>query len=218
MTTSYLTVDDAPTETLPEKLAILEDHDVPALFFCEGRRLAEYPDHARQAVEAGYHIGNHAYSHQHASELSVDDVREEVAETEALVEDVYADAGVTRPARLFRFPYGDKGGERADRFQEVLEAEEFTPPDPSRIEYDWDGENRDGDRDWYWTVSVEDWEADSRAELRDHVAAVDDRFDQPGDDVVLFHDGGNTPALFEAFLELLAERDVEFGDPLDLVN
>ncbi|SFS03254.1 Polysaccharide deacetylase [Halomicrobium zhouii] len=218
MTTSYLTVDDAPTETLPEKLAILEDHDVPALFFCEGRRLAEYPDHARQAVEAGYHIGNHAYSHQHASELSVDDVREEVAKTEALVEDVYADAGVTRPARLFRFPYGDKGGERADRFQEVLEAEEFTPPDPSRIEYDWDDENRDGDRDWYWTVSVEDWEADSRAELRDHVAAVDDRFDQPGDDVVLFHDGGNTPALFEAFLELLAERDVEFGDPLDLVN
>jgi hypothetical protein len=100
----------------------------------------------------------------------------------------------------------------------VLEAEEFTPPDPSRIEYDWDGENRDGDRDWYWTVSVEDWEADSRAELSDHVAAVDDRFDQPGDDVVLFHDGGNTPALFEAFLELLAERDVEFGDPLDLVN
>jgi peptidoglycan/xylan/chitin deacetylase (PgdA/CDA1 family) len=218
MTTSYLTVDDAPTETLPEKLAILEDHDVPALFFCEGRRLAEYPDHARQAVEAGYHIGNHAYSHQHASELSVDELTEEVAETETLLEEVYADAGVTRPARLFRFPYGDKGGERADRFQAVLEAEEFTPPDPSRIEYDWDGENRDGDRDWYWTVSVEDWEADSRAELSDHGGAVDDLFDQPGDDVVLFHDGGNTPALFEAFLELLAERDVEFGDPLDLVN
>jgi len=145
-----------------------------------GRRLAEYPDHARQAVEAGYHIGNHAYSHQHASELSVDELTEEVAETETLLEEVYADAGVTRPARLFRFPYGDKGGERADRFQAVLEAEEFTPPDPSRIEYDWDGENRDGDRDWYWTVSVEDWEADSRAELSDHVAAVDDRFDQPG--------------------------------------
>jgi peptidoglycan/xylan/chitin deacetylase (PgdA/CDA1 family) len=104
MTTSYLTVDDAPTETLPEKLAILEDHDVPALFFCEGRRLAEYPDHARQAVEAGYHIGNHAYSHQHASELSVDELTEEVAETETLLEEVYADAGVTRPARLFRFP------------------------------------------------------------------------------------------------------------------
>lgn len=218
MPTSYLTVDDAPSETLPEKLAILDDHDVPALFFCEGRRLADYPDHAREAVEAGYHIGNHAYSHQHASELSVEELQDEVEETEALIENVYADAGVTRPARLFRFPYGDKGGERADRFQDVLDAEAFTPPDPARIAYDWYDEEQGDDRDWFWTISVDDWEVESRAELRENVSAAADRFDHPSDDIVLFHDGGNTPALFEDFLELLAERDVELEEPLDLVD
>lgn len=218
MTTSYLTVDDAPSETLPEKLAALESHDVPALFFCEGRRLAEYPEHARQAVEAGFHVGNHAYSHEHASELSADELREEIQRTESLIEDVYAEAGVERPARLFRYPYGDKGGEQADRFQDVLEEFGFTPPDPARIAYDWYDEEQGDDRDWFWTVNVEDWEVDSRAELGEHVAAVDDRFDHPSDDIVLFHDGGNTPSLFEDFLELLAERDVEFGEPLDLID
>ena len=218
MTTSYLTIDDAPSEALPEKLAILESHDVPAVFFCEGSRLEAYPDHARQAVEAGFHLGNHAYSHQHASELSTETLRDEIERTETLLEDVYYDAGVSRPARMFRFPYGDKGDERREEFQEVLEEWGFTPPDPTRLSDDWYGERNASDRDWFWTVSVEDWTVESRSELRERIEAAAERLTDPSDDVILFHDAGNATALFEDFVELLVERGTEFGDPIDLLN
>lgn len=218
MTTAYLTIDDAPSADLPEKLAILEERDVPTLFFCEGRRLEDYPDHARRAVEAGFHLGNHAYSHPHASDIAVEAFVDELERTESLLADVYDDAGVSRPAKLFRFPFGDMGGARAARFQQVLEREGFTAPDPDRIDERYAAEHG-ADRDWHWTVSVGDWRIDSRAELRERVAAaVTDRLASPGSDIVLFHDAGNTPALFAAFVDLLLERGVEFEAPLSLVQ
>lgn len=216
MTTSYLTIDDAPSETFSEKLSVLEAHDVPAAFFCEGRRLTEYPEYARRAVEAGFHLGNHAYSHEHPSELTVEEFREEIERTESILEDVYDDVGVSRPGRMFRFPFGDKGGDQAGQFQELLETEGFTPPDPTRITYDWYEARHAGDRDWFWTISVEDWEVEAGSELRKQVEACAERFAHPSDDVVLFHDAGNTTELFEHFVELLLDQGAKFGDPIDL--
>lgn len=218
MPTAYLTIDDAPSENLPSKLEVLETHDVPALFFCEGRRLADYPEYARQAIEAGYHLGNHAYSHQHASEISVEAFADELERTDALLEDVYDDAGIERPAKLFRFPYGDKGDDRAPQFQQVLEDRGFTSPNADRIGYDWYAADHADDHDWFWTISLEDWSLDSRAELREQVESVTDRLADSAADIVLFHDANNTPDLFAALLELLRERDVEFAEPLSLVN
>lgn len=218
MATTYLTVDDAPTVALPAKLAVLEDRDVPAILFCEGRRLAEHPDAARAAIEAGYHLGNHAYSHTHASDLDVDAFREEVARTEDAIEAVYETAGVERPARLFRFPYGDDGGDRADALQDVLAEFGFVPPDRDRIGDRAFRERHDGDLDWFWTVDVEDWDVEDRAGLAENVAGVSDRVESDAADVVLFHDGGNGPAMFEAVVDLLAERGSTFADPLDLVG
>lgn len=218
MPTAYLTVDDAPSAELPRKLDLLEARDVSALFFCEGRRLAEHPDHACRAVAAGFHLGNHAYSHRRASDLSAAEFRDELDRTESLLDDVYDRASATRPTRAFRFPYGDTGGDRAERFQRILADSGFVPPDPSRIPDDRYRECRADDRDWYWTVDVEDWTADSASELRERVEAVADRLDDASNDVVLFHDSGNTIGQFEAFVDSLAEREVELGDPLDLVR
>ncbi|WP_123533439.1 polysaccharide deacetylase family protein [Halosimplex salinum] len=216
MALAYLTVDDAPSETLPEKLATLDRRDVPALFFCEGKRLAEYADHARQAVEAGHLLGNHAYSHRHASEMPVEDFADEVERTETAIDEVYEAAAVERPARVFRFPYGDDGGDRADEFQSVLADHGFSPPDGDLIDYDW-WADRAGGRDWFWTVDVEDYNVDTKDELAENVAEAGERLDADSSDVLLFHDGGNSPAQFEHYLELLAERGGTFGDPLDLV-
>lgn len=112
---------------------MVEEVDGFALFFCGGRRLAKYPEHARRAVESGFYLGNHTYSRTRASELSVEAFEREVVRTEALLEDVYDRAGVPRPARVFRLPYGDEGGNRADRFQRVLETEGFVSPCPERV-------------------------------------------------------------------------------------
>ncbi|OVE85912.1 polysaccharide deacetylase family protein [Natronolimnobius baerhuensis] len=217
MTTAYLTIDDAPSPTLPETVAVLEDREVPALFFCEGRRLAEYPDHARTALEADFHLGNHTHSHAHASDLSVKTFREELERTEVLLEDVYDAAGVSRPAKLFRFPFGDKGGEHATAFQDRLAAGGFVSPDPDLIDYEWYREDHGTDRDWFWTVDVADWTVDSPAELDTELAASADRLESSAADIVLFHDAGNAPELVAHFVDRLLERGVEFEDPVSLV-
>lgn len=221
MSVAYLTIDDGPSENLPEKLDILETYDVPALFFCEGRRLAEYPEHAGQAIESGFHLGNHTYSHRRASDLSVEAFRDELDRTESLLEDVYDRSSVSRPARTFRFPYGDKGDDegnnQAEQFQQILEEYGFTPPDSAQITYDWYDEDHADDFDWFWTIDLEDWQVESEAELRARVESATDRFDHPSPDIVLFHDDGNTAELFEAFVELLLETGVEFAAPTDLL-
>lgn len=217
MTVAYLTVDDAPSETLPETLSVLEELDVPALLFCEGQRLDAYPDRARLAVEAGVHLGNHAYSHTHASELSVSTFRDELERTDALIESVYDDADATRPAKLFRFPYGDDGGARSEQFQAVLDEMGFDSVDHTRIDYEWYQEGHAGRRDWFWTINVEDWNADTEATLRENVEGWADRFRTDTPDIVLFHDQHNGPELFEVLVDAVRAYDVRFADPLDLV-
>lgn len=217
MPTAYLTVDDAPSATLPEKLTVLDDHGVRALFFCEGRRLADHADNARQAVEAGHLLGNHAHDHNHASDIAVKDFADELDRTEAAIDEVYADAGVDRPATLFRFPFGDKGGDRAEEFQAVLAERDFRPPNADLIDYDFWADHA-GDRDWFWTVDVEDYNVDTKEALAANVADAADRLGRDSNDILLFHDGGNSPEQFEHYLHLLDERGVVFGDPLELVD
>lgn len=206
--TLYLTVDDAPSATLDEKLDALAARDVPALLFCEGRRLDRHPEHATRAVRAGVHLGNHTWSHPHASDLCEAAFVRETERTERRIERVYDRAGVTRPAKLFRFPYGDDGGDRAGDFRSVLRERGFTGPD--RIDR---GPTR---ADWSWTLDVADWETDDVSELRARFeAAVSDA--ERSDEVVLFHDAGNSPALFEAFVGWLDDADRGLADPLDLL-
>ena len=216
MTTAYLTVDDAPSATLPEKLTVLDDYGVRALFFCEGQRLADHADGARQAVEAGHLLGNHAHDHNYASEMTVEAFADELDRTDAAIEDVYADAGVDRPVKVFRFPFGDKGGDRAEAFQDALAERDFRPPNADLIDYDF-WSDQVGDRDWFWTVDVEDYNVDTKAGLAENVADAD-RLDSDANDILLFHDGGNSPEQFEHYLQLLDERGVTFGDPLELVD
>lgn len=214
---AYLTVDDAPSESLDEKRRLLERRGVSALFFCEGRRLADHPDAAERAAAAGFHLGNHTYSHPHATGLSVPAFEREVAATERLIERRYDRAGVDRPARVFRFPYGDVGDERAAAFQQVLQAWGFRPPGDDDGEA---GDRRDDDAarvDWPWTLDVEDWTADGVPELRRRVDAV--TAESGGDpNIVLFHDAGNGPEAFAAFVDRLLDRGFDLRDPIELLR
>lgn len=212
MSHAVLTIDDAPSATLHEKLAVLERLDASALLFCEGRRLSEHADQARRALEAGHHLGNHTYSHTHASELTVPAFRREVDRTEALLDRVYERAGRERPARVFRFPYGDRGTPRtAAAFQRVLARRGFRPPDVG-VTYDWWQADHADVHDWFWTVELGDWAVEGTAELRQRVLEVPE-FDDPSPDVVLFHDSGVGLRLLETLLEALRERGVRLAEP-----
>lgn len=218
MPRAYLTIDDAPTPELPAKLDHLRETAVPALLFCEGRRLAAVPDIARAAVTAGFHLGNHAYSHTHASDLTVDAFRDEIVRTERLIETCYADVGIERPARVFRFPYGDKGGEHRDVFQEVLTDFDFVPPDRTSFTYEWYHDAFEGDLDWRWTVDFNDWKVDSPEGLAAEIEAADERIATPSPDIMLFHDAGNDLDCFAACVDMLVDAGVHFADPLELLD
>ncbi len=105
----YLTIDDAPSADFLNKVKLLTSKEIPALFFCIGQYLEERPDDGIYAIKKGYVLGNHSYSHPRFSELSLNECFQEIKRTDEIIDKIYRDAEVTRPAKLFRFPYGDKG-------------------------------------------------------------------------------------------------------------
>lgn len=109
MVKAYLTIDDGPSAMTMQMVDFLESHKIPAILFNRGDRMAEDPDSVINAIQKGFVIGNHGWSHQRASVIDFADVCDEIQKTDALIEQLYEKAGVMRPAKYFRFPYMDRG-------------------------------------------------------------------------------------------------------------
>ncbi len=110
MKKAYLTIDDAPSVDFLKKVSYLRDRNIPALFFCIGENIEKRYSDMITAIRAGFHIGNHSYTHRHFSDLSIADAAKEINTTDQLIEALYTDAGRVRPGNYFRFPYFDTGG------------------------------------------------------------------------------------------------------------
>lgn len=106
---AYLTIDDSPSTRSDDLVDFLEERDVPAIFFCRGDRLENNATSMVRAVERGMVIGNHAYSHQRYSEISYEEMVEEIQKTDAIIDNIYGMANVERPGKYFRFPHLDRG-------------------------------------------------------------------------------------------------------------
>lgn len=89
-------------EFLPAMLATLEEHGAKATFFMEGRWVEQFPELTRHIYAQGHELGNHSYSHPYPTQISPEELRSEILETEALLENL---TGV-KPS-LFAPPYGD---------------------------------------------------------------------------------------------------------------
>ncbi|QQG36629.1 MAG: polysaccharide deacetylase family protein [Micavibrio aeruginosavorus] len=109
MSEILLTIDDSPSPDTDELTAFLQAQGVNAILFCRGDRLRDNPDPVVRAVERGFVAANHAFHHRRASQISFDEVKTEILETEALLDQVYQRAGCARPALYFRFPHMDRG-------------------------------------------------------------------------------------------------------------
>ncbi len=61
-----LTIDDGPDpEVTPKVLAILDQHQVKATFFCIGEKAQLHPDLCQEIIRRGHVIENHTQQHQH---------------------------------------------------------------------------------------------------------------------------------------------------------
>jgi peptidoglycan/xylan/chitin deacetylase (PgdA/CDA1 family) len=100
-----------------------------------------------RAIKEGYILCNHSYDHPHFSTLTHEQAREQIAKTDAIIDQIYVEAGVRRPLKYFRFPYGDAGAndETVETNQQLLGQYGYSSPIHSPR------------RDWGWDVQVMDW-------------------------------------------------------------
>lgn len=94
--TIYLTFDDGPHPTItPEVLAILQQHQVSATFFCIGKNVVMYPETFATIQSHGHTIGNHTHNHKNGW----------YSENKTYLKNVLQASNVI-PSKLFRPPYG----------------------------------------------------------------------------------------------------------------
>jgi len=122
----YLTIDDSPSSSFRVNLDYLIKHNIPAVFFCIGNLMEAHWQDILYAIEQGYPIGNHSYTHPHFSDITLDAAKKEIEKTDLLIEKAYREAEVVDYDRLFRFPYGDKGdGKYGYQFMEFKKANQL---------------------------------------------------------------------------------------------
>lgn len=83
-------------------LDILADNNVKVTFFMTGEWINKYPDDVKKIAQAGHDLGNHSENHKQMSQLSKQDIVDEIMKTHKRVKDL---TGVEM--NLFRAPYGD---------------------------------------------------------------------------------------------------------------
>lgn len=97
-----LTFDDGPNPAwTPKLLDLLAEHNVRATFFMLGRHVQAEPELARRIAAEGHVVGNHSWSHPNLSRNAAARVREELACTQEMLEQIMG-----APVRFFRPPYG----------------------------------------------------------------------------------------------------------------
>lgn len=83
-------------------LAILKKYDVKTTFFLVGFWVDKYPEMVKRIDEEGHEIGNHSSKHPHMSQLSKEQIIEELTKTSSKIEAV-----TNKKVVLFRPPFGD---------------------------------------------------------------------------------------------------------------
>jgi mannan endo-1,4-beta-mannosidase len=239
---AYLTIDDGPSLSMLRKTDFLRAHGIPAVLFCTGRALDRFPDYAITAIQQGFVIGNHSYDHPFFSDLTPEQACEQIRRTDAIIDALYARAGVPRPAKFFRFPYGDKGAlthtdafatpsaEGATRkaaIQKFLRGLGYTRPQFPGVTYDYWRNVLAADVDWYWTYDVMEWSifagqpmyevtslAAVYARMEETVPEAGRGLNTPGsEEIILTHDHPETDGLFEPIISRLLAKGMHFAGP-----
>ena len=98
----YLTFDDGPDPVnTVSVINTLKEYNVSATFFFLGENVRYYSDVVKKAFDAGFSIGLHGYSHTSFRDLTSDEIRAELNETNDLIEAITG-----KRATTMRPPYG----------------------------------------------------------------------------------------------------------------
>ena len=225
---AYLTIDDITSDNTRAIIDYLCDKGIQAVLFAWGERVENNCEAAIYALQKGMIIGNHSYSHPHFSELTLDEGIAEIEKCEDVLNKLYKDAGVERKYRPFRFPYGDKGGENKDAYQQYFKEHGYSKLDDSEISLTyWPENGLDKDIDTYWTFDFAEYNIRSGSEFteKDVMNRIDEFFEQIESGAIdknsnhffLIHAHDETeelvPGYFKKFIDEVINRGVCFGIP-----
>ena len=143
----YLTIDDGPSNRTLQLLNYLNTHNIGAILFCVGKNLKKRPDIATRAIRDGFIVGNHSYDHSDFNKLDQIHARRQIERTDRIIDDLYARSRIPRPARYFRFPYGNAG-----RTAKAKQSNQATLRDLGYV-----APFHAPNLDWRWDVDVGDW-------------------------------------------------------------
>ena len=241
---AYLTIDDAPSSDFRRKVDYLSAKSIPAVFFCIGKLLERRQVDAVYSVRRGFILGNHSYSHIPFSDMCLYDCYKDIARADALIDRIYKRAKKPRPAKFFRFPFGDKGGlkhtevferytaageRRKEKLQQFLKSLGYRQPKFPRITYKY--YKKAGlldDVDWHWTYDVMEYAIFEKEHPFgiDTIKKVFDRMDENvpegcrglnyrgSDEIILVHDHANSAKLFMPIIERLLSKGLSFRLPI----
>ena len=131
-----LTFDDGPNDAATlQLLEVLARHGVRATFFNMGSFARQRPEIVRQVASAGHLLGNHTMSHPKLSTQSASRVRQELADCNAVLEDITGEA-----VKFFRPPFGARRPYVLHAAREL----QLTPVMWNVTGYDWNPIGEDG--------------------------------------------------------------------------
>ncbi|PHV70432.1 polysaccharide deacetylase [Sporanaerobium hydrogeniformans] len=172
MKKAYLTIDDGPSAFRKERVDILKKYDIQAIWFSSGEYLLKREEEAIYTIKNGGVIGNHSYNHPHFSAVVLEECYQQIKRTDEIIEALYKEAGVERPIKAFRFPYGDKGVEKAfydldysfeekkrvEAIQGFLKELGYQTLEFKDIHYGYFQRLKEKKHiDWYWTYDAMEW-------------------------------------------------------------
>lgn len=228
MIRAVLTIDDIASKNTPAIVDYLCEKGIKPLMFAWGEKAEEYFDNAVYVLKKGITVGNHSYSHPNFSKLTIEAGIEEIEKCEKVLDRLYSAAGAERRYRPFRFPYGDKGGENKDAFQNYLAEKGFDKLDDRRIAYPWWKEQKlDRDIDTLWTFDLAEYNIrpGSGFTADDVMKRIDDpspgigapMLADGGEHIILLHAHDETeelvPGYYRQFIDYLLEKGVTFIEP-----
>lgn len=228
MINSYLTVDDVTTSLTPKVINYLNSKNITPIMFCWGEHLLEHQDEAIYALQHGAILQNHSFSHPQFSALSMWKAKREIMKTERILTKLYEKAGVLRPFKLFRFPFGDNGGQNADLLQEFLKFRGFNHIDDTYFtDKDYFRPEQKQNLDVLWTFDYAEYNLrpgnaftfeDVINRAKNFISVHED---EPNDEkvrhIVLIHDHEETeeqhPGYFTEQIDFLLNSGVKFFPP-----
>lgn len=228
MNTAILTIDDIASKNTPEIVDYLKKKGITAIMFAEGARVERFYEEALYALQNGMIVGNHSYSHPAFSSISMEQCVEEIEKCEQVLNKLYADAGVERKFRPFRFPYGDKGGDNKDALQKYFVEKGFHKVDDTQIPYPWWKElGMNQDVDTFWTFDFEEYRLQYDAEFTkqsiwDKIFNTNSQkgtvlFAEGNKHILLLHAHDETeeiyPQYYKEFIDCCLERGLKFEEP-----